>query len=129
MINVGELIGDPDFAWDSSIEVTRREQKVVNHKNVITERIFDIVAIVTISDEAKDEMREYASQIEEAIYIFSSDPLYTTGKLPQYGDTYLSDIVLWNGKKYVVMACKNWQKFGYCRSTAIQISQEEIVNG
>lgn len=128
MINVSELINDPDFTQPNGVDIVRRKCEVENHLQKTTEEKFNVRAIVTISDEAKKEMLDYADRIEEAIHVFTYKPLYTTGKISEEpnSDGYLSDIVIWKGIQYTVMSCLDYEMQGYCRSTAVKMAQEVI---
>lgn len=125
LINVSELIGDPDFTQPNGVNVIRRKVRVENHKQVITEQNLNVVGIITIADDTSIEMQEYADNSSEVIHVFTYLPLYTTGKLDDNAiDGYLSDIVVWNNVSYKVMKCLDDAQYGFCRSLAIKLQRD-----
>ena len=78
LINVSELIGDPDFTQPNGVNIIRRKVKVENHKQAITEQKLNVVGIITIADDTSIEMKEYADNSSEGIHVFTYSPLYTT---------------------------------------------------
>ena len=56
MINVSELIGDPDFCQPNGIKVTRRPSHIENHKVQYSEQSLTFVGIITIAEEHNDDI-------------------------------------------------------------------------
>ena len=79
MINVSELIGDPDFAQPNGVKVTRSTVEVVNHQQVKTSKEIKLTGIITISDENTDEPLDEADMNKEKIHIFTYNRLKTVG--------------------------------------------------
>lgn len=125
MINVSELITDPDFAQPSGINVVRRKVDIVNHKPSITKTNINVPGIITIADDTSIEMTPEADRSTESIYLFTHQQLFTTGRKDDSAtDGYLSDIVIWNDVKYKVMSCLDDEQYGFCRSTATKLEQD-----
>ena len=124
MINVSELIGDPDFCQSNGVKVTRRTVTIVNHKPVTQEQKLTLVGIITISDEQSDEMLPEADRNKEAIHIFTYKRLMCTGCDRATGKDYMADIVTFEGVNYKVAYCLNDAQYGFCRSTAVKMDQE-----
>lgn len=124
MINIRELITDPDFCQPNGIEIIRRTSKIVNHKVESEEEKINISGIITISDENEDELLPESDRNKESIHIFTHERLKTVGNDKNDFIEYLSDIVLFNGNKYVVRYCLDDSQYGFCRSTAVKIEQD-----
>lgn len=125
MINVSELITDPDFAQPNGISIIRRSCQTVNHKPVVTETNLTLAGIITIANDTSIEALPESDRSTESIHVFTLEKLFTTG---YENDTavngYLSDIVVWNGANYRVMSCLDDTQYGFCRSTAEKLEQD-----
>ena len=121
MINVSELIGDPDFAQPNGVKVT---VEVVNHQQVKTSKEIKLTGIITISDENTDEPLDEADMNKEKIHIFTYNRLKTVGIDKVDGKNYAADIVHFNGADYIVRFCLDDAQYGFCRSTAVKLEQD-----
>lgn len=124
MINVSELIGDPDFAQPNGVKVTRSTVEVVNHQQVKTSKEIKLTGIITISDENTDEQLDEADMNKEKIHIFTYNRLKTVGVDKVDGKNYAADIVHFNGADYIVRFCLDDAQYGFCRSTAVKLEQD-----
>lgn len=124
MINVSELIGDPDFAQPNGVKVTRSTVEVVNHQQVKTSKEIKLTGIITISDENTDEPLDEADMNKEKIHIFTYNRLKTVGVDKVDGKNYAADIVHFNGADYIVRFCLDDAQYGFCRSTAVKFEQD-----
>lgn len=125
MINIGELITDPDFAQPGGINIIRRKCEIVNHRPVPTETVLNVPGIITIASDTSVEKLPEADRSTEDIHIFTHEQLLTTGRKDDTAvDGYLSDIVIWQGVKYIVMKCLDDTQYGFCRSTATKLEQD-----
>ena len=124
MINVFELIGDPDFAQPNGVKVTRSTVEVVNHQQVKTSKEIKLTGIITISDENIDEPLDEADMNKEKIHIFTYNRLKTVGVDKVDGKNYAADIVHFNGADYIVRFCLDDAQYGFCRSTAVKLEQD-----
>lgn len=124
MINVSELIGDPDFAQPNGVKVTRSTVEVVNHQQVKTSKEIKLTGIITISDENTDEPLDEADMNKEKIHIFTYNRLKTVGIDKVDGKNYAADIVHFNGANYIVRFCLDDAQYGFCRSTAVKLEQD-----
>ena len=124
MINVSELIGDPDFAQQNGVKVTRSTVEVVNHQQVKTSKEIKLTGIITISDENTDEPLDEADMNKEKIHIFTYNRLKTVGVDKVDGKNYAADIVHFNGADYIVRFCLDDAQYGFCRSTAVKLEQD-----
>lgn len=124
MINVSELITDPDFS--QTITVIRRKTAVENYRNTVEESQFTVPAVISVNQDATTQNREGYTQVSEKIDVFVNGYLYYTGdngSNTPVGSGYLSDVVLFEGNRYEVIAFSNYVQYGYGRATCVRLSQ------
>lgn len=126
MINISELINDPDFCQPNGISVTRTVTSIVNHR--VSEETTDIklMGIITIADENEDSMLSEADLNSERIHIFTYNRLKTVGIDKLDGKEYGADIVHFNGNDYIVRYCLDDAQYGFCRSTAVKLRPDKM---
>lgn len=126
MINISELINDPDFCQPNGISVTRTTTSIVNHR--VSEETVDIklTGIITIADENEDSMLSEADLNSERIHIFTYNRLKTLGIDKLDGKEYGADIVHFNGNDYIVRYCLDDAQYGFCRSTAVKLRPDKM---
>ena len=127
MINVSELINDPDFTQPGGVNIRRRKTSVVDFEQSIEESEFNVIGIITIANDLSAELGDYFDEDSEYINVFTYMPLFTTGlgdgkNGANVGQGYLSDIVLWKGKEYKVIKVKNDSEYGFVQNLAISTS-------
>lgn len=127
MINVSELINDPDFTQPGGVNIRRRKTSVVDFEQSIEESEFNVIGIITIASDLSAELGDYFDEDSEYINVFTYMPLFTTGlgdgkNGANVGQGYLSDIVLWKGKEYKVIKVKNDSEYGFAQNLAISTS-------
>ena len=126
MINVSELIEDPDFCQPRGITIKRTKQNISDHRVVETIETLRVQGIITISNENEDELLPESDRNKESIHVFTYNRLKCTGKDKKDGINYGSDIVVWNGNEYIVRYCLDDAQYGFCRSTAVKIEQNTM---
>ena len=124
MINISELITDPDFAQPNGIEITRSTVETVNHRQVETPVEITLAGIITVANETSDELLEEADRSKEQIDIFTHERLKLVGVDKVDGKQYAADIVKFNGANYIVRYCLDDAQYGFCRSTAVKLEQD-----
>ena len=127
MINVSELINDPDFTQPGGVNIRRRKTSVVDFEQSTEESEFNVIGIITIANDLSAELGDYFDENSEYINVFTYMPLFTTGlgdgkNGANVGQGYLSDIVLWKGKEYKVIKVKNDSEYGFAQNLAISTS-------
>ena len=127
MINVSELINDPDFTQLGGVNIRRRKTSVVDFEQSVEESEFTVIGIITIANDLSAELGDYFDEDSEYINVFTYMPLFTTGlgdgkNGANVGQGYLSDIVLWKGKEYKVIKVKNDSEYGFAQNLAISTS-------
>ena len=126
MINVSDLINDPDFCQPNGISITRTTTSIVNHR--VSEETTDVklIGIITIADENEDSMLSEADLNSERIHIFTYDRLKTVGIDKLDGLEYGADIVHFNGNDYIVRYCLDDAQYGFCMSTAVKLRPDKM---
>lgn len=127
MINISELITDPDFAQPNGISFERTTIEIVNHRPVPTTNEYNIPGIITIGDLNTNTLQQNGNQNTEAIHTYTLEPLLPVGESSD--EAYLADIVLFNGQRYQVTTCLNDGQYGFYHSTANKIDPGVSVNG
>ena len=126
MINIAELIGDPDFCQPNGINITRTTVKTENFKQVENPVEMKLVGIITIDNENEDSLLSEADLNSERIHIFTYDRLKTVGIDKIDGNEYAADIVHFNGNDYIVRYCLDDAQYGFCRSTAVKLRADTM---
>ena len=124
MINVSELINDPDFAQPSGIDITRYTNTFVNHKVVQVAKNINIPGILILLTENSDSRMENYDRNVDELTILTYERLKCVGEDKEDGTTYGSDIVHYKGADYIVRSCQDLSEYGYCRSKAVKIEQD-----
>ena len=124
MINISELITDPDFAQPNGIKITRSTVETVNHRQVEIPIEITLAGIITVANETSDELLDEADRSKEQIHIFTRERLKLVGVDKVDGKQYAADIVKFNGAKYIVRYCLDDAQYGFCRSTAVKLEQD-----
>lgn len=126
MINIAELIGDPDFCQPNGINITRSTVSIENFKQVYNPVEMKLVGIITIGNENEDSLLSEADLNSERIHIFTYDRLKTVGIDKIDGNEYAADIVHFNGNDYIVCYCLDDAQYGFCRSTAVKLRADTM---
>lgn len=124
MINISELITDPDFCQPNGISITRSTTEIVNHVPVEVPKEIKVQGIITIASENEDSLLEDADLNSERIHVFTFQRLKTVGVDKLDGKTYSADIVHFNGADYIVRYCLDDAQYGFCRSTAVKLRMD-----
>lgn len=126
MINIAELIGDPDFCQPNEINITRTTVRIENFKQVENHVEMKLVGIITVDNENEDSLSSEADLNSERIHIFTYDRLKTVGIDKIDGNEYAADIVHFNGNDYIVRYCLDDAQYGFCRSTAVKLRADTM---
>lgn len=121
MINIAELINDPDFCQPNGINIVRTIIETVDHRVKETPVSMKLTGIITIDTENEDSMLSESDLNSERIHVFTYQRLKTVGIDRYDGKEYAADIVKFDGADYIVRYCLNDAQYGFCRSTAIKL--------
>ena len=127
LLNVGELIEDPDFCQD--FKVIRRSGSWNLGRFVTTEQVIDTYGIIDPQATNQMQFNPDGVLIKGIIKVYTHMELYTTHKKIVDGqeENYNSDIILWDNHRYLVLDEDNYKDYGY-RSYTCQIEDASGVN-
>lgn len=125
MINISELIDDPDFAQPNGINVKRTTYNVENHKLVPKERVINVRGIITIDSNSDGVMTPEGERIEEKINVFTYKPLFITGKRnANTTSEFISDTVLFRRNEYTVQEVMHDEQYGFSKAVCHKKRQD-----
>jgi hypothetical protein len=114
MIDVGDIVQDPDFA--STVVVTRRAS-VIGDDGVgrVVESTFELIGTVAT---------EGNPMVLEAEYVHSQDnvTIYTKTKLLDAATGFQADNIAWGGSTYLVRKVTNLSHFGFYQAECDMIN-------
>ena len=111
LINVGELINDPDFA--QSFTITRRSGTWENGRFIPVETTIEASGIISPQDTSELDLAPDGSMIRGRIKVWTHTQLYITVQDTPTGESYISDEVNWQGNQYLVILDNNYSDYGY----------------
>lgn len=111
LINVGELIDDPDFA--QAFTITRRSGTWENGRFIPVETTIQASGVISPQDTSELDLAPDGSMIRGRIKVWTHTQLYITIQDAPNGDSYISDEVNWNGNQYLVILDNNYSDYGY----------------
>ena len=111
MINVSEIVVDPDFV--QSFTYIRREITWVNGRKVITETTHNAVGTLIPEDTENFNNTPQQVEVSGALRVWTHETLKVTST--DDSSDYLSDIVLYKGERYLVNNDRNLKEYGYNR--------------
>lgn len=124
MINISELIEDPDFCQPNGISITRSRTTIVNHVPVDDSSLITVKGILIELDSNKDSLGPQYDRNSEVITALTYERLKCDGLDKKDGFTYSADIIHYKGSNYIVRECEDLSEYGYCRSKAEKIEQD-----
>lgn len=114
MINVGEIVIDPDFV--QSFTYLRRELTWNNGRHTTTEEEHVAVGTIISSDIKIMDPNESGVLLSGNIAVFTHEKLYITS------ENHLSDIVIYKGRRYIVNNNRDHSEYGYYRYDCVEES-------
>ena len=122
MINLSEVVNDPDFAQDFSIQ--RSSGGSWQAGKWIT-AIINVPGYGVIQPATPEELEQVpeGDRVKGALSFHSEQPLYethTTAPNDQFAGT--SDMVTWQGQKYRFVKLFPWEDFGYYKAIGVRMS-------
>lgn len=127
LLNIGELIEDPDFCQD--FKIIRRIGSWNLGRFVTTEQVIDTYGIIDPGSTNQMQFNPDGVLIKGIIKVYTHMELYTTHKKIVDGqeENYNSDILLWDNHRYLILDEDNYKDYGY-RSYTCQIEDASGVN-
>lgn len=105
-LDVSELLYDPDFA--TTFDVIRSTQAVDIHGMASNAQVatFGVVGVVTANDDIS------LLRTPEGERLNGSITIHTTFRLTNGSGATDADVVVWNGRQYIVTSVGDWGQFG-----------------
>lgn len=127
LLNIGELIEDPDFCQD--FQIIRRIGNWNLGRFITTEEVIDTYGIIDPGSTNQMQFNPDGVLIKGIIKVYTHMELYTTHKKIVDGqeENYNSDILLWDDHRYLILDEDNYKDYGY-RSYTCQIEDASGVN-
>jgi hypothetical protein len=120
MINVSELIDDPDFCQPEPFQVRRQSGQWINNRFVTTETLIPVSGII-VPMKTKDIVQlPQGDTITGAIEIFTHCPLQTTRLGSSGEDGVIADEVTWNGEVYKIHKADDFTNYGYFYAVGVR---------
>lgn len=117
MIDISELINDPDFSQDFLI--TRSVGSWVDDQFITAPQSIKISGIIQPINTTSEKVTPNGSQIEGAIRIWTDRQMYTTKLQQGLADfNQISDEITWQDQQWKVTNTWEWQDNGYYVSEA-----------
>lgn len=111
MINVSELVVDPDFAQPYTY--IRRKITWENGRKTTTETTYSSTGVIIASELKNMDLIPQGVTTSGQITLWTHTQLLVTSS--DNGEDYLSDIVLYKGVRYIVHNDRNLNEYGYNR--------------
>lgn len=119
MLNVSELINDPDFC--QTFTVTRNAGTWTNGRFVTTSSTLSMTGVITQMTPFQINQLPEQDRVSGSINIYTLEKLKATELDQSTGvDGSLGDEVTWKGEQYKVIAPQDRSDFGYYKAHGIR---------
>lgn len=129
MINVAEIVNDPDFA--QSFYLIRSTGSFALGGFQTTPTTIPMYGVIEVAKEKELATLPEGDRISGAMAFYTSDPIYMTNvdANPSYGAgnfgvtaKRISDVVLWHNQQFRVVKDSVWSDFGYYKTIGVRMS-------
>ena len=110
MINVGEIVVDPDFV--QGFTYIRRELLWDNGRYTTTEETHTATGTIISRDNQEMNLQEGGILNSGSIGVWTHEKLYVTSDNP---NDHLADIIIYKGRRYIVNNNRDHSEYGYNR--------------
>lgn len=117
MINVSEIVTDPDFA--QTLTIQRSAGRFASGGFVNTTTSLNAAGVVVVAAEEDLEQIGEGDRVVGAMEFYTTVPIYETRTGAKEG---LSDVIAWNGQQYRLAKVWPWRDYGYYRAIGIRMS-------
>ena len=112
LLNVGELIDDPDFA--QSFVITRRSGVWSMGRFSVEDTSINAYGIIDPHSTSElDVNNPDGSLIQGRLTVYTHTQMYVTVLNPTSQSGYISDEITWKGNQYTVISDENYSDYGY----------------
>jgi hypothetical protein len=119
-LNLADIVASPEFTQQITIK-RHYDGKYVNGRFTQKEKVFKINAVVSVSDEKTLSMIPEGDRNETTKTIHSLERIYMTSSEKSKGENRTSDIVVYNGDEYKVVAIMDADDYGFTKAVASKI--------
>ncbi len=116
MIDVSELITDPDFA--QTFTVTRSTGEWDEGDFITTVETFSVTGVIQPMNSKEMEQWPEGDRLKGLCKVYTLEQLYTTQVVATEG--MLSDEVSWHGVKWKILQSNDWMDNGYFKAVAVR---------
>lgn len=119
MINISELIQDPDFQQNFNVQRTIGDW--VTGRFITTPTLIPFSGVIEPLNTRDMQQVPEGDTITGAINVYTNAPIYTTKLLLESGaDGMLADEMIWQGERYKILTVQNYSDWGYYKATAVR---------
>lgn len=118
MLNLSELLIDPDFAQPFTIQRSSGSFQLGGFQSTVT-MIGAVGAITVASEQDLDQVPE-GDRVTGAMTFYTATPLFRTHA--DGGAPGLSDVLLWRGDAYRIQKIWPYADYGYYKAVAVRTS-------
>lgn len=118
MINVGEIVIDPDFV--QGFTYLRRKITWVNGRKTITEEQYSGTGTIIPDTSKSMDNTPQGVNLTGNITLWTHETLLVTQENSDVD--YLSDVVIYKGERYILFNDRNLSEYGYNRYTGVRES-------
>lgn len=112
MINIAELITDPDFC--QSMQIVRRKGQWKDGLFTITEEPFLSYGVIDPENKSKDLSNQPSGDLlNGSVTFYAHDKLYLTSHNEEFSTNYVSDEIVWMDKRWMISDVKDYSDYGY----------------
>lgn len=118
MINISEIIDDPDFA--QAFTLVRSVGTYTLGRFVYTTTTLNRYGVILPMTSKEITQLATGDALQGYIKVFCLDPIYTT-RLDTAGDGGgLSDEIVWQGENHKVLSVQQYSDFGYWQASCVR---------
>lgn len=119
-LNLADIVASPEFTQQITIK-RHYDGRYVNGRFTQKEKVFKINAVVSVSDEKTLSMIPEGDRNETTKTIHSLARIYMTSSEKSKGENRTSDIVVYNGDEYKVVAIMDADDYGFTKAVVSKI--------
>ena len=119
-LNLADIVASPEFTQQITIK-RHYDGKYVNGRFTQKEKVFKINAVVSVSDEKTLSMIPEGDRNETTKTIHSLERIYMTTTKKSKGENRTSDIIVYNGDEYKVVAIMDADDYGFTKAVVSKI--------
>ena len=120
MINVSELLTDPDFGQAFTVQRSSGSFQLGGYVSTTTPTPY--FGVITVASDQDLETLPEGDRITGSMMFHTAQPLYTTNAGPSASG--LSDVIAWRGQLYRVAKVFPYQDWGFYKAIGVRMSGE-----